>query len=193
MKGSFDWNGFCCSLEEWQKTNPGRPIWDNRSRYTTDRPTYSARQPFKTPSLNRKQGDCFHCGKPGHFAAECRRRLAGDKPALPRQEVPLQVQQPLTRPEIPKATRGERDMSQVTCFHCRQQGHISPNCPKKPSSQVRRVQVTEDLIEMLKENEVFVAVGPHRMPVTLGTGAEITVVPEEAVDPSQFTGESRTL
>ena len=31
------------------------------------------------------------------------------------------------------------------------------------------------------------------MPVTLDTGAEITVVPEEALDASQFTGESRTL
>ena len=193
VKGSFDWNGFCCSLEEWQQTNPGRPIWDSRGRYNTGRPNYSARQPFKTPSQTRKLGDCFYCGKPGHFAAECRSRLAGDKSALPRQEVPVQTEQPLTRLEIPKATRGERDMSQVTCFRCRQQGHISPNCPKKPSSRVKRVQVTEDLIEMLKENEVFGAVGPHRMPVTLDTGAEITVVPVEAVDASQFTGESRTL
>ena len=31
------------------------------------------------------------------------------------------------------------------------------------------------------------------MPVTLDTGAEITVVPEEAVDAHQLTGESRTL
>ena len=193
VKGSFDWNGFCCSLEEWQRTNPGRPVWDNRGRYSIDGPSYNARQPFKTPIQTRKQGDCFYCGKPGHFAAVCRSRLAGDKSAPPRQDVPFQAQQPLTRPEIPKATRGERDMSQVTCFRCRQQGHISPNCPKKPSSKVKRVQVTEDLIEMLKENEVFGAVGPHRMPVTLDTGAEITVVPEEAVEPDQFTGESRTL
>ena len=84
-------------------------------------------------------------------------------------------------------------MSQVTCFRCRQQGHISPNCLKKPTSKIKRVQVNEDLIETLKENEVFGAVGLYRMPITIDTGAEVTVVPEEAVEPYQLTGETKTL
>ena len=192
IKGSFDWNGFCCSLEEWQRTNPGRPIWDSRGRYT-DRPSYSPRQPFKSLSQTRKQGDCFHCGKPGHFAAECRSRLAGDKSTLPRQEIPFPAQQPLTRQETTKPTRGGlRPLSETTCFICQQKGHISPNCPSK-RSKVKKVRVDEAKIRLLKENEVFGAVGLHRMPVTLDTGAEVTVVPEEAVGPHQLSGDSRTL
>ena len=94
---------------------------------------------------------------------------------------------------MPKPARGERDMSKVTCFHCRQQGHISPNCPKKTAAKVKKVKVREDLIEKLRTNEVFGAVGPHRMPVTCDTGADITVVPEEAVEPDEFTGETCEL
>ena len=41
VKGSCESNSFCCSLEEWQRTNPGRPIWDNKHRHFTDRPVFS--------------------------------------------------------------------------------------------------------------------------------------------------------
>ena len=99
----------------------------------------------------------------------------------------------MTRPDTAKVQKGERDMTQVTCFRCRQQGHISPNCPKKPASKVRRVRIQENLIQTLKENEVFGAVGPYRMPITLDTGADITVVPEESVEQDQFTGETCEL
>ena len=192
VKGSCDWNSYCCSLEEWQKTNPGRPVWDTRGRFNTDRPVYNNRQPFKPLGHVRKQGDCFYCGKPGHFAAECRSRLAGDKTSLPRQDISATVQQPLNTPEMPKPTRGtSRPLSETTCFNCHQKGRISPNCPTKRT--MVKVRVEEGKIEMLKENEVFGAVGPHRMPITLDTGAEITVVPEEAVQPQQFSGKSRTL
>ena len=58
---------------------------------------------------------------------------------------------------------------------------------------MKKVTVEESKLESLKHNEVFGAVGPHRMPVTLDTGAEITVVSEEAVEPSQFTGDTCEL
>ena len=51
----------------------------------------------------------------------------------------------------------------------------------------------EDSIATLKSNEVFGAVGPHRMPITIDTGAEVTVVPAEAVGDDQLTGEEKTL
>ena len=184
-KGDFDRDTFCRNIEEWLVTRLAGVTWAKQNRQPNTKVGFS-------PS-GQKKGMCFHCGKAGHFAFECRSRLAGDKPALSRQEPPPHIQHPVTRPEIPRQTKGERDMSQVTCFRCRQQGHISPNCPKKPTSKIKRVQVNEDLIETLKENEVFGAVGPYRMPITIDAGAEVMVVPEEAVEPHQLTGETKTL
>ena len=193
VKGSCEWNSFCCSLEEWQRTNPGRPVWDYKGRFSTERPAYTNRPPFRPIGHVRKQGDCFFCGKPGHFAAECRSRLAGDKTSLPRQDTSVPAHQPQTTSDLPKPTRGSsRPLAETTCFNCHQKGHISPNCPTK-RMKVKKVRVDQGKIEILKENEVFGAVGPHRMPITLDTGAEITVVPEEAVQPQQFSGKSRTL
>ena len=51
----------------------------------------------------------------------------------------------------------------------------------------------EEQTEILGRNEIFGAVGPHRMPVTCDTGAEVTVVPEEAVEQEQLTGETCEL
>ena len=51
----------------------------------------------------------------------------------------------------------------------------------------------EKLIESLRRNEVFGAVGPHRMPITCDMGAEVTIVPEEAVEQEQLTGETCEL
>ena len=193
IKGSCEWNSFCCSLEEWQRTNPGRPMWENKGRHVPDRHMFPYRQPSRSAGSIRKLGECFHCGKQGHFAAECRSRLAGDKPTPPRQEAPVTAQQPQTRPDVPKQSRGiQRLLADTTCFNCHQRGHISPNCPMK-KAKVKKVRVDEDKIEILKKNEVFGAVGPHRMPITLDTGAEISVVPEEAVEPQQFSGKQRTL
>ena len=184
-KGDFDRDIFCRNIEEWLATRPAGVTWAKQSKQANIKTGFGA--------SGQKRGTCFHCGKAGHFAFECKSRLAGDKPAPPRQEPPPHTQHPVTRLETPRVAKGERDMSQVTCFRCRQQGHISPNCPKKPASKIKRVQVTEDLIQTLKENEVFGAVGPYRIPITLDTGADITVVPEEAVEQDQFTGETCEL
>ena len=184
-KGDFGKDIFCRNIEEWLATRPAGVAWaKQQDKQAKPKPTFSPGQ---------KKGMCYHCGKGGHFAFECRSRLAGDRPAFPRQEAPSQTQQPVIKTEMTRPTRGERDLSQVTCFKCRQQGHISPNCPKKTSSKVKRVKVREDLIERLRSNEVFGAVGPYRMPITCDTGAEITVVPEEAVEQDELTGETCEL
>ena len=83
-------------------------------------------------------------------------------------------------------------MTEVTCYNCRQRGHIAPNCPKR-NNKVKRVKVCKDQIVSLRRNEIFGVVGPHRMPVTCDTGAEVTVVPEECVEPHQKTGETCVL
>ena len=186
VKGTFDCDSFCRSIEEWQRTHTGKPVWDSKNKPLGDR------QPARF-APGKKVGSCYHCGKGGHFAYECRSRLAGDRPAAPRLEVPAPTQQPAVKKEQPRGGRPDRDMSEVTCFRCRQQGHISPNCPKRTTPKVRRVLVQEQLIESLGRNEVFGAVGPHRMPITCDTGAEVTVVPEEAVEQEQLTGETCEL
>ena len=193
VKGSCDSNSFCCSIEEWQKTNPGRSIWGSRFNSLNDRPFPSQRQPYRPAGQTCRAGECYHCGKAGHYAAECRSRLAGITPAQPRQEGPAPVPQPSVTADASRPGKHfQRPLADTTCFSCHQKGHISPNCPAR-KSKVKKVRVQASQIESLKYNEVFGSVGPHRMPITLDTGAEITVVPEEAVDPSQFTGDTCEL
>ena len=45
----------------------------------------------------------------------------------------------------------------------------------------------------LGHNEVFGSVGPHMMPITLDTGAAVSVVPEECVEQSQMTGRTNQI
>ena len=174
-------------MDEWQRTHPGKHVWDMRAKGLGDR------QSYKLGGTNiRRQGECYICRKPGHFAAECRSRFGGDRQPFVRQETPGTTQQPIARPEGPKPTRGvTRPGMDLTCFNCHQKGHISPNCPAK--KKVKKVRVLEDRIVSLNTNEIFGEVGPHRMPITLDTGAEVTVVPAEAVEPHQFSGETKTL
>ena len=95
IKGTFDGDNFCRSLEEWQKTHPGRQVWDHKARQPVER------VPSRVPG--RRSGSCFHCWKPGHFASECRSRLAGDKPAFLKQEVPSPLSQPFFNRQEPPA------------------------------------------------------------------------------------------
>ena len=185
MKGDFTKDLFCRNVEEWLATKHAGTKWSSRS----DKPFASYRQTTGRPSQQGKQkGESYFCGKPGHFAQECRSRLFKE-----RQPQPAAVPPPQTTKKEPVAPgQPGRSMADVTCFRCRQQGHISPNCPKK-TSKVKRVKVREDQIESLRRNEVFGAVGPHRMLVTCDTGAEVTVVPEEAVEQDQLSGETCEL
>ena len=185
VKGSFDCDNFCRSIEEWQRTHIGKPVWNSRQRPVGERQTARF-----TPG--RKPGTCYHCGKGGHFAYECRSRLAGERQTAQPPEMPSPTQQVAARRDN-RGNKPDRDLSEVTCFRCRQKGHISPNCPKNATPKIKRVLVQEDQIQVLGRNDIFGAVGPHRMPVTCDTGAEVTVVPEEAVEQDQLTGETCEL
>ena len=52
IKGTFDGDSFCRSLEEWQKTHPGRQVWDHKARQPVER------VPSRVPG--RRSGNCFH-------------------------------------------------------------------------------------------------------------------------------------
>ena len=139
------------------------------------------------PGQGRKTGDCYFCGKPGHFAQECRSRLYKDRLAQPTQPgatPPMDI----VKKEPAATPQKTRNLADVTCFRCRQKGHISPDCPKR-TGRVKRIKIPEEKCVRLRRNEVFGSIGSHRLPITCDTGAEVTVIPEECVEPHQKTGE----
>ena len=79
-------------------------------------------------------------------------------------------------------------MNEVTCFRCRKKGHISPQCPSR-SNRVKRIKIPAEKMVSLRRNEVFGNMGEYQVPITLDTGADITVVPAKCVLPHQLTGE----
>ena len=188
IKGSFEWSEFSCAIEEWQRTNPDKSLWDHKYKQTNERVMYRDKQPFRGSTQTKKQGECYACGKYGHYASECRSRIRDRLADVPTtQTVPI-----VKKEQVSDRKSTQRPLADTTCFSCHQKGHISPNCPSR-KNRVKKVKVQEEKIETLKINEVFGAIGPHRMPITLDTGAEVTVVPEETVLPDQFTGENRVL
>ena len=187
LKGIEKPEDYFKAVDEWQRTHPGRQVWDMKTK------SFGERQPYRQTGINsRRQGECYICRKPGHFAAECRSRVGADRqPFLKQENVTMPLQQP-ARQDGAKPFRGApRPVAELTCFQCHQKGHISPNCPTK--RKVKKVRILAETIVSLNSNEIFGEVGPHRMPITLDTGAEITVVPVEAVEPHQLTGETKTL
>ena len=52
------------------------------------------------------------------------------------------------------------------------------------------MQIPAKDVVRLRDNELMGSLGPHVLPVTCDAGADITVVPEECVDPKLFTNET---
>ena len=180
LKGGFDLDGFCRSVEEWKRTHPGKQVWDIKNKTVNETPAHRGSQ-----NSIRKAGACYYCGKPGHFAQHCRTRMFKERmSATPSNSQP----NPVAKKEVTNKHKQSRPLTDIICFNCQQKGHISPDCPKK-LNRIKRVKIPEDRIVSLRRNEIFGAVGPHRMPITCDTGANITVVPDECVEPHQRTGE----
>ena len=189
MKGEFSKDSFCRTIDEWLANKPPGTKWAKKQDYTVtpyERPN-STRQ-VQRQGIARKPGSCYHYGKGGHFAYECRSRLAGDKPTVQ----PTNTPTPTVKKEQNQNTQTVRNMSEVTCFRCRQKGHISPECARR-TNRVKRIKIPAEKIIPLKKNEVFGMIGSHHIPITCDTGTEVTVVPAECVLPHQLTGDTCEL
>ena len=117
----------------------------------------------------KKQVTCFFCGKRGHIAKVCCSR-------------PWEVKK--------ESTTSPRHLKPIVCFLCNEIGHKSPQCPKKKKEMVKRVTILAHMIESLAENEVMTSVNGNFSPMTQDSGAEVSIVPEEFVDSSDYAGES---
>ena len=181
-KGDFSKDIFCRTADEWQANQPAGTKWSKISNHPAS--------PYDRPGSRqaKKPGTCFHCGKPGHYSRESRTRLAEDKssqspciPAIkPEPVTPTTPTHSTDRPLI--VPRRE-----ITCFYCQKKGHKSPQCPLR---QVKCVQVATQQPMVLKDNELMGLIGEHVLPVTCDSGADITIVPEECVQESEYTGDT---
>jgi hypothetical protein len=84
-----------------------------KKRLTPSSGTSSAGPEAKRRKPSDPRIKCHHCGVPGHKIAECRTRMK------------TEGQETTRRPEKSQPAAS----SKVSCFKCREEGHIASNCP----------------------------------------------------------------
>ena len=125
-----------------------------------------------------KTGASFKCGNPRHRAADCWSQLSSPKaPASP-------------------LTSAPKDGKQVVCFICRAAGYKANECPQRKQNKCnktfKRVELQPDELEGLQSNKVVGQIGRTVFPVTLDSGAEISLMPIEHIPRECISKEIRT-
>ena len=128
----------------------------------------------------RRVGSCYLCGKSGHFARECRKTVKSSTSTS---------STGATASSLEESTKVKVEARQVKCYGCGEPGHKKPDCPKKKKASVVKLGTSR----ILRRNELLATVGGISMPVTLDTGAEVSVLPIEAECVKRYTGETVTL
>jgi len=118
----------------------------------------------------RKAGERFLCGKPGHFAKECR---SAGKPAIGNVS------------NTPMANKPDQSNKTFKCYGCGEMGHKRPECPNK-TKRNKKVKVTN--FRDLGHNDTMAKAGGICIPITLDTGADITLLPAELQCVREYTG-----
>jgi len=174
----FEYDEFMNTCEEWEKGQPTQTCWFKKNR--TNMSNTSRSMSGNAFQQSRKPITCYSCGKSGHVSRECRSRPPGEAATAP------------VATAAPAAPTGTRAKPEVVCFRCKGKGHKSPDCPTRPKGN-RRVQIPDREKLILQSEEMFGSVNNCGMSVTIDTGAQISVVPVECVEPSQMVGRKQRV
>jgi len=175
----FGYEEFISSCEEWERVQPYQTSWFKKTRAPSS--GGGRVQGGSMPFGGRKPVTCYTCGKSGHVSRECRSRPQGEAATAP-----VATAAPAAPPT------GTHAKNDIMCFRCKAKRHKSPDCPSKPKGN-RRVQMPVKTTQCLLKDELFGHIGKWGIAVTIDTGAQMSIVPSECVEPCQFTGKRQVV
>ena len=127
----------------------------------------------KSGSSPVKRGvSCYLCGRMGHFARDSKKKGEG---------------------ESHQAQGIKPEWKKVKCYGCGEEGHKKLDCPKAKSKTVKRVERQHESVQTLRGNELLAKVEGYSIPMTIDSGAEISVIPKELVDVVKYTGRTEVI
>ena len=125
--------------------------------------------------FGRKPGSCYLCGKSGHFAQECRKTGKGSTSIS---------SSGASTNSTEESTKVKLEGKVFKCYGCGETGHKKPDCSNKKKDSVVKLGCSRTL----RRNEMLATVRGISMPVTLDTGAEVSVLPMKAECVKQYMG-----
>ena len=115
---------------------------------------------------------CYKCGRVGHKAADC-------------WGVKKEVGVPKAGPPVSGGVSVK-----IVCYTCGEEGHKSPQCPRnlKASEKAKVKPIKRVWSSPSGCVQLAGVVNGHEAQVLFDSGADISIVPEEMVEPSLFSG-----